>query len=112
MSHEAIAQALKIDPKTLRKHYDAELSCGANLRRAQVMEKLFSAATKGSTSAARLYLQQQPEFTPVALAEPAPTKPPKRGKKEQAQEDAGTAQQGTGWDGLLPDNVTPIRPAA
>lgn len=114
MSHEGIAQALKIDPKTLRKHYAGELASGANLKRMQVLESLFSQARKGSTSAARAYLAHAPEFEPIA--EPAkadePKPEPKRGKKEQANIDAVGAQAGTGWDGLLPEGVTPIRKKA
>ncbi|KRD71437.1 hypothetical protein [Lysobacter sp. Root96] len=111
MTHEAIAQALKIDRKTLSKHYELELSSGASLKRAEVMEKLFASAKKGSTSAARLYLQVQPEFTPVPLQDEKPSTEPKKGKKAQAQEDAGGAAEGTGWQDLLPANVTPLRPA-
>lgn len=113
MPHEAIAQALKIDAKTLRKHYGTELASGANLRRMQVLETLFGQARKGSTSAARAYMAHVPEFevlAPAPEAAKAPKEPPK-GKKAQANEDAKDAQAGTGWEGLLPGNVTPIRAA-
>ena len=115
MPHEAIAQALKIDAKTLRKHYGAELASGANLRRMQVLETLFGQARKGSTSAARAYLAHVPEFEVLAPAKDTPAPKPKKGdalgKKAQANEDAKDAQAGTGWDGLLPPGVTPIRAA-
>ena len=113
MPHESIAQALKIDAKTLRKHYSAELASGANLRRMQVLETLFTQARKGSTSAARAYLQHVPEFEALAPAEPAKPAPKSEplGKKAQANADAKDAQVGTGWDGLLPEGVTPIRKA-
>lgn len=114
MPHEAIAQALKIDAKTLRKHYGTELASGSNLRRMQVLETLFGQARKGSTSAARAYLQHVPEFevlAPAADAAKPKSKVEPRGKKEQAQLDAVGAQEGTGWDGLLPPGVTPIRAA-
>lgn len=111
MSHEAIGQALKIDPKTLRKHYEAELSSGANMRRIDVLEKLFASARKGSTSAARAFLQHAPEFHVLGeTVKPATEgKPEKIGKKEQLQADAVDAEQGTGWDGVLPRNVVAIR---
>lgn len=116
MPHEGIAQALKIDAKTLRKHYAVELASGANVKRMQVLESLFAQARKGSTSAARAYLAHVPKFDvlPVAGsgAEGAPVpKPEKLGKKQQAQLDAVGAEAGSGWDGLLPKNVTPIRQA-
>lgn len=111
MSHESIAQVLRVDPKTLRKHYESELASGANERRAQVLETLFAQARKGSTSAARLYLRNEPQFEPLspAAVEPSEPKPEKpNGKKEQAQADAVGAESGTGWDGVLPRNVVPI----
>lgn len=112
MRLEDIANALRISVPTLRKHYEVELSSGAALRRMEVLEKLLSQAKKGSTSAARAYLANQPEFM-VAPEEEKPGRQPRKGKKEQAQEDAGSAQNGTGWDGLLPaGNVTPLRKPA
>lgn len=116
MSHEAIAQVLRIDPKTLRKHYETELACGANERRAQVLEKLFAQARKGSTSAARLYLRNEPQFkalSPEAVQSDGEKEGPKKpiGKKEQANQEAVTAAAGTEWADLLPPNVTPLRQA-
>lgn len=117
MTHEAIALALGISEPTLRKHYAAELSAGAHLRRAEVLEKLFTSAKKGSTSAARAYLQHAAQFAPLEEgAEPKPgpapaEKPAKLGKKQQAQADAVGAERGTDWDGLLPGNVVAIRGA-
>ena len=111
MRQEDIANALGISVPTLRKHYDTELSAGAAKERMVVLQKVLAQAKKGSTSAARLYLAQQPEFQPVTTpAEEA--KPAKVGKKEQAQQDAKTAQEGTDWDDLIGKNVTPIRKAS
>jgi hypothetical protein len=109
MSHEAISQALKIDPKTLRKHYEGELASGANLRRVQILETLFASARKGNTSAAKAYLQNAPQFE--ALSETAAAAPPaaKQGKKEKAAADAVGAEAGTAWDGVLPANVVNLR---
>lgn len=112
MTHEAIAQALGITKPTLEKHYESELAAGANLRRIDVLEKLFQSAKKGSTSAARAYLQHQPEFhvlgKPVGEPKPAAPAIEKPGKKEQAELDAIGAEDGTGWDGVLPKNVVAI----
>lgn len=113
MTHEAIAQVLKIDAKTLRKHYEMELASGAQLKRAQVLETLFSQARKGSTSAARLYLRHEPQFEPLGeSAVEHAEKPAPVGKKEQANIDATTAAEGTDWDDLIGRNVTPIRKAS
>lgn len=111
MPHESIAQALKIDAKTLRKHYETELASGANLRRAQVLEALFAQARKGSTSAARAYLQNSPQFEALGTVAPAESEKPEAvGKKEQANRDAVTAAEGTDWGDLLPSgNVVPMR---
>lgn len=116
-SHEAIAQALKLDAKTLRKHYEVELASGANMRRIQVLETLFASARKGNTSAARAYLQNAPQFEALSETNVADSAPPPRadrlGKKDQANVDAVGAQAGTDWDGLLPGaNVTPFRKAS
>lgn len=107
MTHEDIALAIGISRPTLDKHYAAELSAGAAARRVEVLESLFRAATKkGSSSAAKAYLAHAPEVAAPPLEKPEP-----QGKKAKANEDAKTAQKDTGWDGLLPDGVTPIRRA-
>ena len=115
MRHEDIATALGINDDTLRKYYAAELSAGALSKRMEVIEGLHAAAKRGSSSAARAYLEIQPEFgIPPALpkeppppAEPKPEKVPALGKKEQAQADAMTAHVGTEWADLLPGPATP-----
>jgi hypothetical protein len=112
MTHEAIAQALSLSKPTLEKHYSVELATGANMRRIDVLEKLFQSARKGSTSAARAYLHHTPEFIPIGeggVAAPKPEPEAKLGKKEQATADAVGAESGTGWDGVLPKNVVSIR---
>ena len=116
MTHEAIAQVLRIDAKTLRKHYEAELASGANERRVQVLETLFAQARKGSTSAARLYLRNEPQFEALgsgAIEGGDEGKPEPVGKKEQANRDAVTAADGTPWDELIGTgaNETSLRKA-
>lgn len=105
MRHEDIAIALGISKPTLRKSYEAELAQGAAGKRMDVLNALYRAAKKGSSSAARIYLSTQPEVAaPPAENEtpPAPELGKTRGKKEQANADAQTAQAGTGWEALLP----------
>lgn len=113
MLHESIAISLEISTDTLRKYYEHELSVGASQRRMDVLEALYRIVVrKGSTSAAKVYLANepqlavppapQPEAPAPAVATPAPAPAPKLGKKEQAAADAVTAADGTAWDDLLP----------
>jgi hypothetical protein len=107
MAHEEIAVALGIARNTLAKYFERELSTGALNRRMEVLDAMARTALKGNVSAQKAYLA----MTPTLAAPPVePSKP--LGKKEQAQADAQTAQQGTGWDELLPVGVTPIRKAS
>lgn len=114
MLHEDIATALGISDDTLRKYYAGELTAGALTRRMEVLEGLHAAAKRGSSSAARAYLEHTPEFhvpplpkEPAAPVEPKPERVPALGKKEQAQADAVTAHVGTDWADLLPGPATP-----
>lgn len=120
MLHEQIAIALQISTDTLRKYYEHELSVGANQRRLEVLEALYRVVIKkGSTSAAKVYLANEPQLAvPPAPQPPAPapaaeastaTPGPKLGKKEQAQADAVTAAQGTEWADILPRAGTTLQ---
>lgn len=95
-SHETIAIALGIARQTLETYYPVELSVGAHEKRAAVIERLYDAALAGSVAAAREYLK----ITPKLAAPPEDLDTPV-GKKEQANKDAVTAHQGTGWEHLL-----------
>ena len=102
MRHVDIATALGISRETLEKYFEAELSAGALERRMEVLQALHAAAKKGSSSAARAYLQH--EATPAVPPAPQPDAAAKSetlGKKAQAQADAVTAARGTEWDNLL-----------
>lgn len=104
MRHEDIAMALGISHDTLGRHYAAELSEGALARRLEVLNAMHTAAKKGQSSAARVYLEHAPQFAPPPVpaeaAKPA-KQPPPLGKKDQANADAVTAARGTEWDNLL-----------
>lgn len=103
MSHEDLAIWLGIDRGTLEKHFEAELTQGALERRVEVLEAMHAAAQKGNVTAQRAYLERLPALgVPPTPPAPEPAQPEKLGKKKQAQVDAKTAQQGTGWDDLLP----------
>lgn len=113
MTHEDIALALNITVPTLKKHYRDELSIGAATKRMDVLGALYVAATKKkNTSAAKAYLEHAPQPAGQGTKGDATSPTPKArpsGKKAIAQEDAQTAQHGTGWEGILPDNVTLLR---
>lgn len=102
MSHEEIAVALGISRNTLTKHFDAELSMGACARRMDVLEAMFKAAKGGNVTAQKAYVATVPKFSVPAPEQP---KPPKTGKKEQAQAEATTAQVGSDWESLLPGSA-------
>jgi hypothetical protein len=121
--HEQIAVSLEISTDTLRKYYEHELSVGASQRRVNVLEALYKAViSKGSTSAAKLYLANEPQFivppltappaaatVPAAAATVAPAPAPKLGKKDQAAADAVTAAEGTAWNDILPKPGMPLQ---
>ena len=112
MRHEDIALALGISRDTLEKHYAQELSTVAMQRRMEALAGVHKAAARGSSSAAKVYLQNDPQLAAPPAGEvgdgagaPVPASPPAArvmGKKEAANAAATTAQVGTGWDGLLP----------
>jgi hypothetical protein len=100
-----IALRLRLDQKTLAKHYDQELRFGRVERRAEVVGLLFSAARKGNVTAQK-HLEG---MTAVAGAEnalkgadlPAQPRAARLGKKEQAAIEAQAAGAGTDWAGDL-----------
>ena len=53
--HEGIAVLLEIDPKTLRKHFHAELERGSVEATAKVAQSLFQMATQGKNVAAAIF---------------------------------------------------------
>ena len=102
MRHVDIATAIGIGRETLEKYFQAELSGGALARRMEVLQALHAAAKRGSSSAARAYLQNEatPAVPPLPVPEPTAKAEP-IGKKAQANVDAVTAARGTEWDNLL-----------
>jgi len=108
MSHDEIATGLGISRNTLETYYREELDRVAFRRRVDVLDAMQRAAVKGNVAAQKAYLA----LTPAHAVPPSATgKTEKIGKKDQANEDAKTAQKGTGWDELLPGGakVVPIR---
>ena len=107
MTHEEIAIALGIHRHTLEKYFEAELSTGALSRRMEMLDAMARTGLKGNVAAQKAFLALTPTLAAPPVAVDKPEKP--LGKKEQAQADAVTAAQGTGWDELIGPNVTPIR---
>jgi hypothetical protein len=108
MPHDDIAIGIGICRETLTKHFDAELSAGAAMRRMEVLQSLYAAARKGSSSAARAFLAANPSIGVPAQAagaadkdQAAPQPAQAMGKKEKASADAITAADGTEWADLL-----------
>jgi hypothetical protein len=101
MSHEEIAIGLGISRPTLEKHFAFELSHGAYAKRLEVLQAMQRAAKKGNVAAQKAYMQLTPAVA-VPTREEGESKPPKLGKKDQAQEDAVNAGKGTEWGDILP----------
>jgi hypothetical protein len=109
---DAIGEVLGIDPKTLRKHYDRELTIAATKANALVAQSLFAKATSKavtgpSVTAAIFWLKARAGWRTSDPQRPNDDWPlerpdPPLGKKEQAAQDALRAGIGTDWgDDLL-----------
>ena len=64
-----ISQVMRVDPKTLRKHYREELDLGESKANAQVAGFLFSAAKNGNVTAQIFWLKTRARWreTPTEL---------------------------------------------
>lgn len=107
MSHEEMSIALGISRPTLEKHFELELATGSLKKRMDILKAMHTAAKKGNVAAQKAYLSLTPTpAVPAPLQPSAPAatpiaKPVVLGKKDQANEDAKTAAQGTSWEALL-----------
>lgn len=106
MTVEDIAARIGLSEPTLRKYYFRELGDGPAVARALVLEALFDKAKAGNVSAARLMLAQFDKgdtAPPIRhqAADPVAKREPPLGKKAQADIDATTAHEDTGWGPLL-----------
>jgi hypothetical protein len=109
MSEDHIALALGITRPTLNKHFMAELTTGAAVKRMEVLDALFTAAKKGNAAAIGKVLLLGAAVTPAPQPGapapdqlPAPAPAAKLGKKEAQQVAAVGAADGTAWSGILP----------
>jgi len=95
--HFDIAKVLECDEKTLRKHFWAELETGGIEANARVAENMFKIATgsgREAVIAGKYWLACRAGWREAATADDL-------GKKEQRQQAALTAEQGTPWEALL-----------
>jgi hypothetical protein len=113
-----IATLMGIDPKTLRQHFRDELDHGklrANMKVAESLYRQAVGAPAMHDAAGRVIREEQKPLLGAAIfwlktqagwSEFTPAKPPapkdeRPGKKAQADLDARTAEQGTGWGDLV-----------
>jgi len=94
-----IAKVLGIDPKTLRKHYPAELELGHVKANARVAESLFKKAiaadlTAPAVNAAIFWLKTRAGWREPPRAE-------ELGKKEVQHAEAQVAHVGSDWERIL-----------
>lgn len=84
-SERVIARALRIDPDTLRKHFEDELADGHAARRKEVIGLLFKAARADNVTAIKR-LEEMGRVAGAAEAVKArEVKAPRTGKKEEQQ---------------------------
>lgn len=113
MSNHDIALVLDIDHKTLKKHFDAELTKHWAKKLARVLTARFTAAVKGNVTAQQKFIETgravsalaivEGDTDHVSFADPKRGPPSRKnrivpiGKKEAAEEAAKTAGLGTEW---------------
>ena len=98
--HDKIATALGIAGKTLRKHFKKELATAAAQVEAQLVANLFALAKGKDGTAFRaneFLLNCRFAWSRYAALPREQAVEPKPGKKEQANRDALTADEGTSW---------------
>lgn len=99
-SDERIAAQLGISRTTLLKHFAKELEFGADKVRRKQLVNLSRASDKLNVAAAKVLLARA-DTVAVPPPPPSPREETRLGKKDAADRDAQTAEQGTSWDGLL-----------
>jgi len=107
LTQEEIALVIGMSEPTLRKHFRMELDVGMLEANAKVAQSLFRQATsneKPNVAASIFWLKARAGWRENSGG--VVERPELKGKKEQQQEDAKTAQVGTEWNDLL----TPARP--
>ena len=65
VDHTSQAKALRLDPKSLRRHFREQLDCGKMLANAKVAGSLFKKATDGNVPAQIFWLKVQAKWKEV-----------------------------------------------
>jgi hypothetical protein len=98
ISEPVVAHRIGISHMTLRKHFAEELEFGRDMKRADNLELLQKAATKGNVSAMKhLDAKFATSSAEASFTAPATRGAADPGKKELAQAAAKDAGQGTNW---------------
>lgn len=87
-SENVIARALRIDPDTLRKHFEDELADGHAQRRKEVIGLIFTSARAGNVSAQKKLEEMGRAAGAAEAVERRGKAEPKKGKKEERNEAA------------------------
>lgn len=100
---EEIAARVGLSEPTLRRYYFRELKSGPALAKSLIVEAMYAKAKAGNVSAARFIREEfsRGETAVPVAREPKPQPATDLGKKAQADLDAQTAHEGTGWGELL-----------
>ena len=107
LTGEQIATRTGLSEPTLRKYYLRELTDGATLARAVLLEAIVEKALGGNVAAAKVMLAEFAKgsaavpIAPRKGAEPKPDRVEQLGKKAALERDAQTAHKGTEWGDLL-----------
>lgn len=95
-----IARSLRIDAKTLRKHFPDQIDQGAlkaNMLVAQNLHRIALGNGREAVTACIFWLKARAGWSDRGMGD----EPPPIGKKEQQEQDARTAEEGTDWEDLL-----------
>lgn len=98
---------VNLSEPTLRKYYLRELTDGATLARAVILEAMAKQALGGNVAAGKAMLAEFAKgsaavpITARRASEPKPERTEPLGKKASLDRDAQTAHRGTGWGDLL-----------
>lgn len=106
MENKEIADAVGCCDKTLRNRFFSALTKGKAVKRAEAITKLWELGIGGSVPALKAFLALTEKG--AAVPPPKAPRPEKLGKKEQAEIDAQSAHQDTGWDALLNPDEMPV----
>lgn len=100
MSVEDVAHVIGVSHPTLRDRCAEEISGGRAKKRAEVIALLYRTARKGNVTAQK-HLEAMTGMVAPGGTKPKDAKPPKLGKKVEAQIEAANADQESDWGDLV-----------